>query len=408
MTYAAILTASGILLLAFAIERLCLALKVPSVIILIATGLALRPVIEGFHITPRGLDTVVPIIGTLGLILIVLEGAMDLQLKRGRMRRILISVAVAAGGLLAVIAAFTGLAALAFDLPTMQAMLLAIPFAVISSAVAISSSGFLPPAQREFIVYESSLSDIFGVLLFFSLLHSDGTARGALLALAGGGALSLGLSVLFAVGLVLILMRIDGHVRFIPLLAGLFGLYALGELLHLSPLILVLLFGLTLNNPQLLARVPAFRNWFDESYEERLEQFKMLVLELTFAVRGFFFLLLGYWTQPSDVATINAWLVAGVILITIYGSRYLLLRAAQLPLASTLTWIAPRGLVTVLLLLHAQNALKVPGYLNGAVILVVLVSAGLIGIARLELAKTVKPEPAAAAAPEPAPETHEP
>ena len=62
----------------------------------------------------------------------------------------------------------------------------------------------------------------------------------------------------------------------------------------------------------------------------------------------------------------------------------------------------------MLLLLHAQNALKVPGYLNGAVILVVLVSAGLIGIARLELAKTVKPEPAAAAAPEPAPETHEP
>lgn len=388
LTYAAILTASCVLLLAFAIERGCHALKVPSVIALIAAGLVLRPLIEEFHFTPRGLDIVVPIIGTLGLILIVLEGAMDIKLKRERMRAVLSAVGVAVGGVVAVIAAFTGFAALAFDLPLLKAMLLAIPFAVISSAVAISSSGFLPSEQKEFVVYESSISDIFGVLLFFSLLNSDGTVSGAIAAFAGGGAISLALSILFAVGLVLILMRIDGHVRFIPLLAGLFGLYALGELLHLSPLILVLLFGLTLNNRQLLSRFSIFRNWFDDSYDERLNQFKMLVLELTFAVRGFFFLLLGYWSKPADMTSLNAWLVAAVILVTIYASRYLLLRAARQPMADVVTWIAPRGLVTVLLLLHAQNALQVPGYLNGAVIIVVLVSSALIGIARLKLAKS--------------------
>ena len=57
-------------------------------------------------------------------------------------------------------------------------------------------------------------------------------------------------------------------------------------------------------------------------------------------------------------------------------------------MADVVTWIAPRGLVTVLLLLHAQNALQVPGYLNGAVIIVVLVSSALIGVARLKLAKS--------------------
>ena len=124
------------------------------------------------------------------------------------------------------IAAFTGLAALAFDLPTMQAMLLAIPGRDQQRRRHLQQR-LLPPAQREFIVTRVRCRTSSACCCSSPLLHPLGRyGTGALLALAGGGALSLGLSVLFAVGLVLILMRIDGHVRFIPLLAGLFGLYA--------------------------------------------------------------------------------------------------------------------------------------------------------------------------------------
>ena len=262
-------------------------------------------------------------------------------------------------------------------------MVLAVPFAVISSAVAIPSSTFLPSHEREFVVYESSVSDILGVLVFFSLIDSNGTATGVFMALIGGGFFSLLLAVLFALGLVLVLMRIDGHIRFIPLLAGLFGLYAAGKMMHLSPLILVLLFGLALNNPTLVTRIRPLRNWLDESYEATLKEFKVLTLELTFAVRGFFFILLGYWTDLSTLVSIQAWLAAILMLAAIYGTRYAMLRLAGADLIDRLVWIAPRGLITILLFLTAKETVPLPHYLDGTVMLVVLTSAAAIPLGRL-------------------------
>lgn len=38
----------------------------------------------------------------------------------------------------------------------------------------------------------------------------------------------------------------------------------------------------------LIARFRPFRHWLDDAYEATCSQFKVLVLDLTFAVRGFF------------------------------------------------------------------------------------------------------------------------
>ena len=56
------------------------------------------------------------------------------------------------------------------------------------------------------------------------------------------------------VGILFLINRVEGHVRFLPLLAGLTLLYAIGKELHLSPLVLILVCGLLLNNTQLLQR----------------------------------------------------------------------------------------------------------------------------------------------------------
>ncbi len=383
MTYHAILTASLFLLLAFGIERFARASGFPAVILLIVTGIVGKPILNGFGLALEGIGSVVPVIGTIGLVLIVLEGALDIELRRERLRSAARAIFSAVSGftLCAAVFIFFGIQVLHFTL--FQAMVLAVPFAVISSAVAIPSSSFLPSHGREFVVYESSVSDIVGVLVFFSLIDSDGTAKGIFLALIGGGFFSLLLAVLFALGLVLVLMRIDGHIRFIPLLAGLFGLYAAGKMMHLSPLILVLLFGLALNNPKLVTRIRPLRNWLDDSYEATLKEFKVLTLELTFAVRGFFFILLGYWTDISTLVSIEAWLAAVLVLAAIYSLRYALLRIARVELTDRLVWIAPRGLITILLFLTAKEAVALPHYLDGTVMLVVLVSAAVIPLGRL-------------------------
>ena len=399
MTYPAILSASLFLLIVFGVERVCRRWGLPSVIVLVASGLIARPVLDSIGVQLSWAGTLVPIVGTVGLVLIVLEGALDIELRRERIRLIGATLTLAAVGFVVCVAAFAGLALLVLNLSPVQAVLLATPFAVISSAVAIPSSDFLPPKRREFVVYESSMSDIIGVLVFFSLLGSDGSVKGALLALLGGGLLSLLLSLLCAVALLLLLLRVEGHIRFVPLLAGLFALYAMGKLLHLSPLIMVLFFGLLLNKPSLVTRFRPFHGWVDADYDDTLSEFKTLVVELTFVVRGFFFVLLGYWTDLSDLASPWAWLAAALVLLVIFASRYALLRMTLRAATGPLLWIAPRGLITVLLFLTARETLAIPAYLNGAVILVVLGSSILILAARGALAKETALPPDAAAAP---------
>ncbi|MCF8198769.1 MAG: cation:proton antiporter [Sulfuritalea sp.] len=384
MTYPTILSASLFLLIVFGVERVCRRWGVPSVIVLVASGLIARPVLDSLGVQLNWAGTLVPIVGTIGLVLIVLEGALDIELRRERLRLISTTLFLATAGFVICVLVFATAARLVLDLGPVQAVLLATPFAVISSAVAIPSTTFLSPKGREFVVYETSMSDIVGVLVFFSLLRSDGSIEGALLKLLGGGVASLLLSLLCAAVLMLLLLRVEGHIRFVPLLAGLFALYATGELLHLSPLIMVLFFGLLLNKPTIITRFRPFHNWIEADYDATLSEFKTLVVELTFVVRGFFFVLLGYWTDLSDLASPWTWLAAALVLVVIFGSRFVLLRLIVKPaLAKSLVWIAPRGLITVLLFLTVRDAFALPSYLNGAVILVVLISSALILVAGL-------------------------
>lgn len=382
MIYQAILAASIFLLLAFGIERFSRLFGIPSVVILIVVGLLGRPALAVFGLTLNGINAAVPVIGTIGLVLIVLEGALDIELRRDRLRAATGAFLLAGGGFVVCAGLFAVSAFLLLPVSPFEAALLAVPLAVISSAVAIPGSSFLPSHGREFVVYESSVSDVLGVLVFFSLLNSDGTVSGVLQGLVGGGIASLLLAAVSVLGMTLILMRIEGHIRFIPLLAALFGLYAGGKLMHLSPLIMVLMLGLALNNPGLITRFRPFRGWLDSSYESTLSEFKLLTMELTFAVRGFFFILLGYWTDLSSLTSINAWLAAAWVLLVIYGSRYLMLRSVGSEFSAPLTWIAPRGLITVLLFLAAKDTFPVPKFLDGTVVLVVLVSATLIAVGR--------------------------
>lgn len=207
--------------------------------------------------------------------------------------------------------------------------------------------------------------------------------------------------------MMLVLLRVEGHIRFVPLLAGLFALYTAGKLFHLSPLIMVLFFGLLLNKPSLVTRFRPFHNWVEDDYDDTLSEFKTLVVELTFVVRGFFFVLLGYWTDLSDLASSEAWIAAALVLITIFGSRFALLRLMKVGSAASgsLGWIAPRGLITVLLFITAREKIDLPGFVNGAVILVVLASSALILVARITSGEKERPVPETPPPGKPEPET---
>jgi NhaP-type Na+/H+ or K+/H+ antiporter len=200
----------------------------------------------------------------------------------------------------------------------------------------------------------------------------------------GGGALSIVAAALAAIGLYVLINRIEGHVRFLPLLAGLVLMYAIGKSLHLSPLILVLVCGLLLNNPHLIERTQWLRAAHTPGYDDTLREFKGLVAELTFATKSFFFLLLGYWTDVHHMADPRAWALAVGIVAAIYASRLALLRLLRHPAARVLVWVAPRGLITVLLFITAAETKQLGAFPFGTVMLVVLATASLTALARRE------------------------
>ena len=77
----------------------------------------------------------------------------------------------------------------------------------------------------------------------------------------------------------------------------------------------------------------------------------------------------------------EAWTVAGAGILIIYGSRWLILKLLRQDAAARLLWIAPRGLITVLLFLSAAETGKLEGFPFGAVMLIVLATATLTALA---------------------------
>jgi len=381
MTNTIILLLAGTLLWAYLVDIAAKRYSIPAVIPLVASGLVANTFLHASGWSIRWLDVGLPVLGTVGLILIVLEGALGLQLRKenaGLMRKASISALL---GFIGCAIVYTLLAKAVFDLTLYAAGALAIPFAVISSAVAIPSGRNLPPPQGEFVIYESSISDILGVLVFFAWLDVGGNMNQFAIALGTGSLFSLALGALFSVALLWLIGKISGHVRFLPILAMLFFLYAVGKALHLSPLILVLGFGLLLNNADLLANTGYLKRLVKSDHAETLGEFKSLVMELEFAVRSVFFIMLGLWTPLESLRDPMAWLTALGILGVLLVLRYGLLKLLGMPVGK-LVWLAPRGLITVLLLLTAMDRIDLGAFPQGAVMLTVLLSCLLVLLAR--------------------------
>lgn len=365
---------SAVVLVAYLFDFACRLFRIPSVVVLLFVGMGLR---AGADVLNWNLDlptALLPILGTFGLILIVLEGALDLRLTRqatpliARSALCAVLGVVLTGGLVAACMVFW------LQAPVQAALTYAVPFAVISSAVAIPAAAALSQRLRDFVVYESSISDIVGVVIFYALLKEFSGLGPMLVTLAGELTLSVLVGLFVGLLIYMLIQRIDHHVRVLPMIFGITLLYGLGKLMSLSPLVMVLLVGLVLNNSQLLGK----RLQSGPAYERDLVAFKHLNAEFTFAVRSFFFVLLGFSTAVPELLEPDAWAVAGFVVASSLVPRWFLLRFVAREKDEPLLWFAPRGLITVLLVLAIPAHLTVPGFPKAALMLVILIWALLL------------------------------
>lgn len=368
----ALVVISAIVLLSFLFDLVGKRLRIPAVVLLIISGIAARCVTDATGLQIEIPDQLLPVLGTFGLILIVLEGALDLELRREKIGLVARTFLCATLGFLATAAISAFLLRQIFDVSLLTAWLVATPFAVISSAVAIPAASALLPGQREFVVYESSFSDILGVLLFTALMGSGGDFV-ADATLSGLNVLiSAAAGVLTALLLYALIKRIDNHVRFLPMIFGIALLYGIGKLLHLVPLVMVLLVGLLLNNNRWMSKLPLVSGGNQSEFDAELDTLKHLTAEFTFVVRTFFFVLLGYSVELGELLNPLAWGLALAIIAASLLPRLLLIRPLSGGSTEPMLWFAPRGLITVLLFLSIPVSQRIAGFPFATVMLVVL------------------------------------
>lgn len=385
-----LLVLSSLIVFSYGFDLFARRTKVPSVILLLATGVGLAYAGRALNISLTSIQQILPLLGTVGLILIVLEGALELKLdveKRTLIRR---ATAAAFAILVGTAFAIAALLYFVFEAGAWRLCLLnAIPFAIISSAIAIPSASTLPAEQKEFVVYESSLSDIFGIVMFNFVLTNTTYDVGAFFELAGSLVLIICLAFILCLGLFFLLKSIAHKVKFLLIIAMLVWSYAVGKYFHLPTLLIVLGFGLILNN----ASAIPFR-WFQKHFmythfQHDLEQMHSFSGESAFLVRTFFFLLFGIGINLVELQALNLWLVGGTMLLVIYLVRAAYLRLRQRALTTTSLFMAPRGLISILLFLSIPEADRL-GMLNqNALILVILGTAALMTVGLLRAPSAV-------------------
>jgi hypothetical protein len=362
-SYAILIGLSLAVILSYLFNLASRATRVPSVLLLLLTGIGLRQWAEYQDVNIHVPKVMLEIFGIIGLIMIVLEGALDLRLSRDKVPLIRRSFLAALVMLMAQAAAIGGLLHLWLGASWQTSLLNAVPLVVISSAIAIPSVANLTGDKQEFIVYESTFSDILGIMLFNFVDQEDFLQGHSLITFGRGVVLIVLVAIVSTALLSFLLGRLREHVKFFLLFSFLILMYSLAKQLHLSSLLLVLAFGLAVNNADLLLGWVRLRtNWRGFTAEDLapdLHQLKNITAESAFLIRTFFFMLFGY---SITLANLISWQLLGqgvLIVAVLTGLRFLYLRyAARTDLLPEL-FIAPKGLITVLLFysIPAQHVL---------------------------------------------------
>jgi potassium/hydrogen antiporter len=363
----------ALLVLAFVANRLVRFTHVPDVIILMATGVLIGPVLH--WVNPDIFRGATHGFGSLALILILFEGGLDLKLREilrhfGSGLFLSLFSYVLSGIAIATACRF------AFHFAWIAALLIGACMGCISSSI------LLPILQqvklrREVAVtllVESSLGDAFAVLAVTTLLELASGARATPKAIAW----SLGSSLILAIAAGILagmlwsyLLPVLSEERFWHVLtfAAVLLVYSGVHFLQGNELIAVLFFGFTLSNFPAVRRRLHFdesrgSDWFNETplkgrtgtVTDEQQKIQMLTFhgELAFLLRTFFFVLLGMLVDWQGLR--KNILLALLCFVAILVARAIAVQTGRLAWRSFTTlerelmvWFVPRGLITAVL-----------------------------------------------------------
>ncbi len=343
---------AALLIIAVAANRLSRWTRVPDIIVLLLIGVGLGPVLK--WVDPSHFQDMIRVLGMLALILILVEGGVELRLKE--------AIRYSPGGLLLAIVsyAFTvGLVAvvvrLTLHMTWLDSSLLGAVLGSTSAAVVLPAIQQIdaPEPLKVTLTLESSLGEIIAVLTVGTLMGLDGAqplVEGLITGFGHHVLIDVAVGIAAGVAWSRLLPKLADQ-RFTNALnlGTVLGVFAVGRYLGGSGLLAELVFGLTLAN---LPRTPRMTR-----QGERMLAFHT---ELTFLVRSFFFVLLGIMAQVVPKAYVVP--ILGILVVLVLA-RWMAVRATRWSIrdvdpkeTALLALMFPRGLITAVLALQVVAA----------------------------------------------------
>ncbi len=349
---------------------------IPAVLMLIGLGIIIHYGLLLFGEESLDLARPLEVLGVIGLILIVLEAALDLRLKKEKIGLIIKSFLVALLGL----GGTAYLAALVLnyimEVEVLNALLYTIPLSVLSSAIILPSIDEFEEDKREFMIYESTFSDIIGIISFYSVLAMVGpdSSESIYSDVFSNLALTVVFSVIISYILIYILQNIKGYVKLFLLIAILLLLYAVGGMFHFPSLIIILIFGVILNNYKIFFKGRLRKLLDEERVEGVLGDFKIITAESAFVVRTFFFIIFGWSVYLGSLLSFKVIGIGLIIIAIIYVVRAIILFIFNGKDVIPQLFLAPRGLITILLFFAIPDKLSIESEIDfkGVLLFVIL------------------------------------
>ncbi|QCE42262.1 cation:proton antiporter [Psychroserpens sp. NJDZ02] len=373
-SYNIIIAVSVTIIVSFLFNGLSKKTNVPAVLMLIVFGVGLQYLLKYLNVDNINFLPILEVLGIVGLIMIVLEAALELELKKEKLIPILKSMGIAIIGLIA--SAWVAALILYQFIPemTMQsAWLYATPLSILSSAIIIPSVLGLKESKKEFHIYESTFSDIIGIMMFYFLTGKlDPAEDSGVVGFSLNLIITIIISLIASYLIILIFQKIKSQVKLFLLIAVLLLLYAVGKKMHLSSLIIILIFGLVIANMKLFFKGKLKKYLHFEKAHHIYHELHTITAETAFVVRTFFFVVFGITIVVSSLFNVNVAMISMLIIASIYIIRYILLRLFIGKDIIPQLFIAPRGLITVLLFYAIPKEAEIATFEPGILLFVII------------------------------------
>ncbi len=359
-------------------------IRVPSVLLLLLAGMGIRLIAQAYSYELNVPLLVVESLGVVGLIMIVLEAGLDLELKSSRIKLIRDSFISALVILLLSTSLISYILYEYLQQPLLNCIVYAIPLSIISSSIVLPSLHALTEEKKDFLVYEASFSDILGIMLFNYFASPEIFSLKSIGVFSGNLLLSILLSGFVSLLLLFIMTRTKLSIKFFLIFSLLVLIYAGGKMLHLPSLIIILAFGLMINNWHLFKTIPRVQQQFPQEQVNSLNQLlHSITAESSFLIRTFFFILFGFSIDFNMILQNDVMRVGGIIVLSLFAVRFLYFRFFLKTNVFPEVFFIPRGLITIVLFYKIPQEMRLTNFNEGILFFIILVTGAIMTIGML-------------------------